>query len=257
MAAEICASDNAFRKGQGFAAAGDYTNAAASYKESVAADPNNIKARCGHGMALQRLGRHTEAIADFTHVIESFPSWSGAFVAYYGRAVSRHALGKFAETIRDCSEALRRKSDYADVFYLRGIALEAAGDFAAATNDMDKVLAIDGCFTAAQLVRGRLYVRQRRWTQAISDLSAAVNRLAAESQECRQAAYLRGIARQESGDHDAAIADFTLVITRDPTNATARLRRSRSLYELGERSLAELDLKYAGQIANKDLSGES
>src|SRR5262245_55936484 len=122
-------AEEQYRKAQDLAASGQYLAAIETYSLTINGDPSNVKAICGRGLAFQRIGNHQNAIADFSRSITSDPMWSGAFIAYYSRAVSRSALGEFVGVVDDCSAAINLNERFTDALYLRGTSRKTLGDF--------------------------------------------------------------------------------------------------------------------------------
>jgi tetratricopeptide (TPR) repeat protein len=240
--------DELYAAAQESAASGKYADAIQAYSSAIDGDPGHISARVGRGMAFQRVGEHTRAIADFDEVISCYPDWPGAFVAYYSRAVSQQALGENIEAVKDCDEAISRNPELADAFYVRGTAQKALGYIDAAVNDMDAVLNLNHGYSEAYLERGKLSYFQHRWQQAIEDFSAAIEHIGVGSQYLRECFYLRGMAAQELGEHRAAIADFTRIIDLVPNDGAAYLRRARSYHELGERASGDADFQVGTRL---------
>ncbi len=239
----VVTADEHYNLAQELAVSGRYVDAISAYSTAMACNPDHVKAQCGRGLANQRLGEHQKALADFDHVIWSYPDWPGAFVAYYSRAVSKQALGRSAEALSDCTEAISRNSECADAFYLRGTMSKALGGVEAALSDMDAVLRIDPSYWEAYLERGKLNSLQQNWEQAVADFTAAIEHIPEGTPNFRECLYLRGMAAQALGDHLAAIADFTRAIELAPADGAAYLRRSWSFQEIGETALATADLQ--------------
>ena len=193
------AAEHAYADAQGLAASGKYAEAIEAYSNALSRNPDHVRARCGRALALQRIAKHHDAIADFSDVTSRYPDWTGTFVAYYGRAVSRRALGQNVDAIKDCDEAIRRKVDLTDALYLRGVARKAIGQVEAAIDDMSEVLRLDPTYHEAYFVRGTLYCRQAQWEQAVADLTAAIEHGTANTENARACFYLRGVAAQERG----------------------------------------------------------
>lgn len=240
--------DELYTAAQELAALGRYADAIQAYSSAIDGDPGHITAHIGRGMAFQRVGEHTRAIADFDEVISGYADWPGAFVAYYSRAVSQQALGQNIEAVKDCDEAISRNPELADAIYLRGTAQKALGHIDAAVNDMDAVLNLDPGYSEAYLERGKLSYFQHRWQQAVENFTAAIEHFEAGSPYLRDCFYLRGMAAQELGEHRAAIADFTRTIGLVPNDGATYLRRARSYHELGERVSGDADFQVGTRL---------
>jgi tetratricopeptide (TPR) repeat protein len=241
--------DEAYKAAQELAALGKYAAAIVAYSTAIDGNPDHVTARVGRGLAFQRLGEHLKALADFDHVISSYPDWPGAFVAHYSRAVSRQALGRSEEAISDCTDAISRNPEHADAFYLRGTIRKALEQVESAISDMDAVLRIDPSYWEAYLGRGKLNSLQQNWRQAVADFNAAMEHDSAGRLDVRECLYLRGLAEQSLGDHRAAIADFTQAIELAPDDGAAYLRRSWSYREIGEAASAAADIQAGAQLS--------
>lgn len=233
---------------QELAASGNYADAIKLYSQAMDGDSVHVMARMGRGMAFQHTGDHTRAIADFDETIACYPEWPGGFVAYYGRAVSRHALGQHSEVVKDCDEAICRNPRLADAFYLRGTAQKALGRLDAAIDDMNAVIKLDPCYAEAYLERGKLRYFQHRWQQAYEDCASAMRHTRSGSLYLRECFYLRGMALQELGEHRAAIADFTCAIDIVSNDGPAHLRRGWSYHELGEYASGDADIQVGTRL---------
>jgi tetratricopeptide (TPR) repeat protein len=244
--------DEAYQTAQEMAELGKHADAITAYSAAINCNPEHVTARVGRGLAFQRLGAHTQAVADFDHVIASYPDWPGAFVAFYSRAVSLRALGRNEEAISDCNEAASRNHEHGDTLYLRGIIYMALGNVEAAINDMNAVLGIDPSYWEAYFERAKLNSLQQNWRQAVADFNAAIKHDAAGRLDVRECLYLRGLAEQSLGDHSAAIADFTQAIELAPENGTAYLRRSWSYREIGEAALAKADIQAGIRLSRSE-----
>ena len=83
--------------------------AIAAYSKAIELAPDHTKARCGRGLALQRIEDHEAALRDFEDVIQRVPQWAGIRYAYYSRAYSYRALGRLTEAISDCNQSLQKR----------------------------------------------------------------------------------------------------------------------------------------------------
>ena len=255
MIASSVTPDEAYKAAQELAALGKYADAIVAYSTAIDGNPDHVTARVGRGLAFQRLGEHLKALADFDHVISSYPDWPGAFVAFYSRAVSRQALGRNEEAISDCTEAISGNAEHADAFYLRGMIRKALEQVESAISDMDAVLRIDPSYWEAYLERGKLNSLRQNWRQAVADFSAAMERDSSGRLNVRECLYLRGLAEQAIGDHLAAIADFTRTIELAPDDGAVYLRRSWSYREIGESALAATDIQAGSTpVTRRELS---
>jgi tetratricopeptide (TPR) repeat protein len=240
--------DESYEAARKFAASIRFAEAIEAYTAAIDGDSKHVKAWCGRGLAFQRIAEHVAAIADFDHVIHSFPTWAGTCMVFYERARSRRALGQNAAAVGDCNEALRRKPDLIDAIYLRGIAAKSLEQFDDAMSDMDVVLHVDPSYSEAYHVRGTLHNFQGNWRLALEDFTAALNHGIARTEYASVCYFFRGRAAQELGQHTFAVADFTTALEFDPNNASVYVRRWQSYRELGDSAAAEADLQKANRL---------
>jgi len=250
MSTSDVAPDEAYNAAQELATSGKFADAIVAYSAAISGNPDHVTAHVGRALAFQRLDEHLKALADFDHVISSCPDWPGVFVAYYGRAVSRQALGRSEDAISDCNEAIKRNAECADAFCLRGTIRKALDRLEAAISDMDAVLRIDPRYWEAHLERGKLNSLQQNWGQAVADFTAAMEHDSAGRLNVRECLYLRGLAEQAIEEHLAAIADFTRTIELAPGDGAAYLRRSWSYDKIGEAALAATDLQAGMRLSH-------
>ena len=64
-------------------------------------------------------------------------------VLLYNRACSFYHLGKFAECVADCNEALSLNPKYSKALYRRALANEQLGEFAESVTDLEALCEID------------------------------------------------------------------------------------------------------------------
>jgi Tfp pilus assembly protein PilF len=242
-------SSTAYETAQTLAASGNYEESIAAYSVAIDDSKNDPKAYIGRGLAFQRLGHHIKAVIDFDEVISFFSEWPSVWIAFYGRAVSRHTLGNFENAIDDCNTVVSLNPNHADTFYLRGIIQKSLNRIEEALKDMDRVLQVDANYWEAFRERGKLLLLQNP-ERAIADFTSA---LESEYFGINRGELLlfRGIAEQSTGDHRAAIKDFSDAIELAPSVSTSYLRRSRSYSEIGEVKLAVDDLQIGMRLSKK------
>lgn len=242
-------SSTAYESAQVLAASGNYTESIVAYSVAIDDSKNDPKAYIGRGLAFQRLGHHIKAITDFDEVIASFSEWPSVWIAFYGRAVSRHTLGHYDKAFDDCNKVISLNPNHADTFYLRGMIQKSLNRIEEALKDMDKVLQVDANYWEAFRERGILLLMQNP-ERAIADFT-----LALESEyfgiNRGELLHFRGIAEQSTGDHQAAIKDFSDAIELAPSVSTSYFRRSRSYSEIGEVKLAADDLQIGMRLSKR------
>ncbi len=95
-------------------------------EKAVAADPRSAAAHLLRGRARELLGRHEEAVADFTRAIELGPK---AAAAYDLRGSEQFKRGRIAESLADFDRVLKLRPDAFAGHWKRGITLYYAGKY--------------------------------------------------------------------------------------------------------------------------------
>lgn len=238
---------------QELATSGKYAEAVAAFTVAISLGENDARCRVGRGLANQHLGNHSGALVDFDHVISSHPTWTGAFTAYYSRAISRQALGRSRDAISDCDEAIKRNSLLPDAYYLRSTLHAALGEVEAAQNDIDCALQIAPNFQDAHFMRGSLCYIQGQYESAVAAFTRAIQNSSGVGVPIQECFFRRGLAFQQFGKHVVAILDFTKAIEADFNNSGSYLRRSWSYHMIGKYELAEADMKTANELLNSKI----
>ena len=112
--------------------------------------------------ALQR-GQYSEAIEDFTKVIELKP---GHAEAYYDRGNAYGGQGEYDRAIQDLTKAIELKED-AEAYALRGGIYNIQGEYDRAIQDLTKAIQLKEDYAEAYAFRGLAYCNKNK---AISSL---------------------------------------------------------------------------------------
>ena len=184
---------------------------------ALAMKPDKKNAAILHGLrgvAYEKIGDFSRALADYTAAIESDPTME--HVHYYrGNLYSRR--GEFSKAISDLTIALRKESDKARVYDSRGDAYEEMGRKEAARSDYEQVTRLPAKEGADYSIRGRAYFALGQYKSAASDHAMA------RRMEGGQAIVLNGVAWFEATCPDSAFRDGRAAI-RDATRACERIR---------------------------------
>ena len=120
-----------------------YEAGLADANRAVALAPNGSEAYFVRSQLFQRLGRHTEAIADWNTVVRLAETEGGfaAAVGLNGRAYARAVGGiQLKEALADVEQALRQAGDNAAMLDTRGFIRYLQGDDATARADLEKAV---------------------------------------------------------------------------------------------------------------------
>ncbi len=196
---------------------------------------------------------------DPIHALEAFDS---------GERLLRTA--RYSQAIVSFDRALSLNSDYAEAYTMRGRANLALAKPVAAIPDFSKVIELRPRDPQAFIDRGQAHVSLREWPEALADFSRAIelDGKLAVAYNLRGSAvramgdprkalpdfvkavellpnmdniYQRGATYQQLGEHEAAINDFSRVISFEPGNAQTYFARAQSFRAIGDMKSAERD----------------
>ena len=118
----------------------DYASSAAEFSKAIELDPTGPEYYFSRGRAYLQLGRHNEAIADYTKVIQlQGSSTSGArnlSLVYHNRGLSYGLISKYSLAIADLTQAIKLRPDYASAYKVRGLVYKKMGNVRAANADL-------------------------------------------------------------------------------------------------------------------------
>ena len=271
---------------------GDLAGALADFERAAVLAPNSDLPRALRASALVRLGETGKAFAAYDALVALRPP---SLLGYWGRADLRASLGDYHGAISDYTAILVREPFHAKLFLNRGNARRAVdelpealkdhdhavrldpkdalawthraetrrrlGRFQDAITDYDEALRLKPGDVSAELRRALIKIEGGRPAEAVADLNLALERTQ------RQPALLhgRGRAHRANGDLDAAIADYTALITVERPQAGEWFRdRAEARQAAGDTAGAEADrakarqaarLQFALVMANPDRRG--
>jgi S1-C subfamily serine protease len=127
---------------------------------------------------------------------------------YYRRAQQRFDQQDYRGAIKEFSEALRLKPDYAEVYNNRGRARQNLQDYQGAIKDYDQSIRFKPSFPAAFFNRGRVRAELRDYRGSIADYDQAIR----IKPDYAMAYAGRGEARLRLQEYQGAITDFDQAI---------------------------------------------
>ncbi len=118
------------------------------------------------------------------------------------------------QRVADLTQLIERKPDFAAAYYARGVLQLGAGQYMTAEQDFSKAIELRPD-AAAYASRAQVYAATKRYDQEIADLSQAIG-----LKPGNLSYYLhRADAYRAKGDCEPAIADYSEVIRRAPSEA--------------------------------------
>ena len=208
-----------------------------NFSARIVKNPNDVDAYFGRALDFMLVQDFTEAIKDYTKVIELNPDFA---MAYFNRAVVRYKQLDY-----NMSQAASSQDDFSamSMNLKMGknptvVRTPATSDPASAslkdnkrayehemiTRDYDMVIKLNPGFVYAYFNRGNLRCAQRDFRAAIQDYSEAIQR----DPEFAEAYFNRGLARLSQGDANRGIADLSKAGELGIINAYSIIKRMTS-----------------------------
>ncbi|GAA2773597.1 tetratricopeptide repeat protein [Kitasatospora cinereorecta] len=190
-----------YNRAQVHAGLGRHADAVADYTAVIAVDPNYAEYHFDRGIVLRRTGRLEAALADFEEAIRLSPPFPEA---YYNRGDVRAELGDVKGAVRDFGYVIELDPSFIDAHLNRASLLAGLGELQAARRDVDAGLALSPAHPQLLAVSGQLRAAEGMAEEARAAYSAALD----ADPEFAQAWALRGEIAYETGDLAAAVADL-------------------------------------------------
>jgi tetratricopeptide (TPR) repeat protein len=246
--------------------------AISDFGRAIDLDRNSIAAYEGRRLTYEKAGNFDEALKDFDREITLEPTRTNIMLnpqyadAYVKRGIAhtKEPTPDYATAIDDFSAALKVDPNAPsgrqfDIHNYRRMAREDVPDFNQAADDYDIMLKLDrpkaealrlrAGYSPVYRVRGDASLREKEFKQAIAEYTIAI---LANSEDVLSF-FRRGNTYAELGQPDAAISDFSAVITIDPTFAAAYRTRGLVRSKKGEYEDALTDLNQAIGLFKRDF----
>ena len=220
---------------------GRHEEALADYTRAIELNPQHANAHYNRGNALGDLGRHEEALADYTRVIELNPQHTNA---HYNRGVTLDDLGRHEEALADYTRVIELNPQHANAHYNRGVTLDDLGRHEEALADYTRAIEINPQYAKAHNNRGGALGNLGRHEEAVADYTRAIEL----NPQHANAHHNRGVALGNLGRHEEALADYTRAIEINPQYAKAHSNRGNALGNLGRHEEAVADYTRAIEL---------
>lgn len=173
---------------------------------------DNIKACSGTGANPDR------RVGACTWLLDSGKlNQSSIATVYYLRANAYAAKSVYDHAIRDYSQAIELKPDYAFAYGNRGTAYSDKGAYDRAIRDFDRAIALNPNNALSYSNRANAYVGKGAYDRAIRDYDRAIE----VNPKYTPAYYGRGNAYQYKRDYDQALRDYDRTIDLSPAHPMA------------------------------------
>jgi lipoprotein NlpI len=143
------------------------------------------------------------AIAECDKALESNPN--DAYGVYYNRGKAKHAKGDYDGAIADCNMAIELKPDYGNAYIGRGAARYRKWDLEGAIADYSKAIELDPNNANAYHARGCLRYDTQKFEDALADFRKV---LELDDSVKDYACFRIWLIRARSGEADAASAEL-------------------------------------------------
>lgn len=241
--------------------------AVADYNEAIRLKPDYVHAYYHRGHANATLKKYEEALADYNKVIDLQPNYAKV---YNRRGSLQLNLGHYKKAVTDYSEAIQlinsgevkldsnrensislilKDSEFgeAEVYYNRGVAKFALGEFAEALTDYNEAIQLKPDYADAYHNRGVVKIQLKQLNKALADFDEAIR----IKPDYAEAYNSRGIAKLLLSKINEAIADFGEAIRINPEFIDAYTNRAQAKIILGSIKEAKSDLQTALELAEQ------
>jgi tetratricopeptide (TPR) repeat protein len=261
-----------FGRGIAYAKLGNSDQCAADFAQAMGPEPWSALAYYFRAEANRTLGRLEDAVADYTEALKrgatarsvfgnradvyrALQQWDKAVAdsteeiklvptsrtAWYNRGVHYQGLGRPDKALDDHSEAIRLDPTYGRAWRERGRDNLMLGRNEAAVADLTQALELlerQDKGSEIWCIRAMAYQRLERWEDVISDCSQAIK---LDPKYPRALSYL-GQANAHLGRWQESIKSYSTLMTVDPVNWHARVKRAYAYSVLGDSANAAADL---------------
>lgn len=200
---------------------GDSAGAAATYRESLKANPNNAEAKEGLSEALTAVGIQTAgdtnneaALTYFSEAVRFDPKNAAAF-AKMGEI--HDAKGRSGEAIANYEAALKLDPEFSSIYMPLGLAYAQAGKTTEAETYLTKAEAAGFASSESKLARAVILAQTDRNDEALAALEAIIKTEPQNAQAYFQKAGIYGKTNQA----DKSIAAYRDAVRIDPNYAAA------------------------------------
>jgi len=202
----------------------NFMAALATYDKIVALDPGIAEVHNNRGIALDRLGRHADAVDSYDRALMLNSDFGNA---HMNRGNALHHLGRQDEALAAYDRALALVPDLAEAWLGRGNALCDINRPEDALAAYDRTLALSHDLAHAWLGRGNALSKLKRYDEALAAYKTAV----ALKPDFAEAWLGRGNAHCDLKQHDEALAAFDRALALLPNLAAAWLGRGNVFHD--------------------------
>lgn len=227
---------------------GRVSDAVADFNQAIKLFPEFPVVYNNRGSLLVRIGAHNEALKDFNRALSLAPGYAAA---YSNRAGALVQLNQLDDAVDSYTAAIRLTPAIVEPLAGRAGAYIALQRPRAALRDLTRAIATDARFSLGYRQRADAYLALDEFGAAAADLSRAIafDPVNAEYYLSRGKAYMRG------RDPAAAMRDFSKAIELTANLSEAFLERGHAAILLEQFDQAEQDLAKAIELQPSQALG--
>lgn len=215
-----------------------YTEAIADFNKAIELFSDFAMVFNNRGNVLMELGRPEEALADFNRAVTLAPGYGAG---YNNRGNAHMALKKYEEAFQDYNRAVTLMGTNAVPFNGRGKANAALGRPYAALRDYGQALTLNAKYGGAHSNRAMVFAALERHDDAVSDLTEAIS----AAPELMPLYLARAKALAEVRKTNTAMKDLDKAVELQPNQPKPYIARGQLLLRLGSYEKAREDLTTA------------
>lgn len=214
------------------AEAGELEDALAACEQAIALEPEESDLWALHSEVLLRQESYPEAIASATQALNFDEENS---LALANQCVAFFELDQTEKALDLCNEALRINGSWGDrspavAWRQRGRLLNQQGDFDQALTAYDRTLLLEPEDSLTLAYRCQVFVNLNQLQDAIDSCQQALAGNGNWGSESAALAWnFQGVAQQQLGQYDEAIAAYDQALSIDPENVTTWTNQGRLL----------------------------
>ena len=198
--------------------------------EALRVDPQQARAHCNLGAALQDLGRVDDALASYEAALRLDPGYA---LAWDNRGNTLRRLGRLPEALDSHERALSLTPALAEAWCHRAIALHDLGRHADAAASAEQALAARPTYADAFVALGHALQALDHHPASIDAYDRALALAPTAETWCA-----RGAAQKKAGDLAAALHSYERALALRPGYALAEHYRANTLRSLGQHDAA-------------------
>lgn len=184
---------------------GKHLNAIKDFSVLTTIDPANGLAFAKRGLAFEGMGRYQQALSDYHQALQGSldgPQTAAEVHLHQSRAYSR--LNDHPQALASIDKAIELGLESPEAFFQRAVTLDLLEKHQEALEDYDTVVKLAPKMQQAYLRRGLVYLKLQKYDQALPDLTKAIE-LAPKDP---QAYFHRGMLATHLGNYQAAVSDL-------------------------------------------------